>query len=395
MLRITGNIVSTTVHPDRVAGRIAAGGRSTAEPLFLSFNTFGQFARAAMSTLKKGQYVTLEGMPITLPGKQRPGRQPERNTILKVESLIKHADAGGSAVGRTSHVLFGRLGVTPSVNPVITSGEGAFSAANLSVAENVTYVQRQTGEVVERTQWHNVSVYGAPNHNPASGLAAGDPVLVRGRIESDKYTSLSGVRVGAVKTVAAELVCGEQHHQSVELIGVADDVEYDHARNIATMSLMINPLRQDPFRVPLIVHGRRATDITNGRYLLAAGIIESAPKKSRRVRAEYTDVTLLDTPAAPGGTGVGKTDLTIIGSLAEKPEARLTESGGQPIAVADATLVISDNKSPLTIDVSIWRNAAEIVSEYAEKGDRILMRGSLGPDSERALSARVNYVRMI
>ncbi|MCY4652574.1 MAG: hypothetical protein OXC95_05350, partial [Dehalococcoidia bacterium] len=86
MLNITGNIVSTTVHEDRVTGRIAAGARGS-EPFYISFTSFGAFAKNAMSTLKKGHHATLSGMLITLPERQTTrNRAPERNTILKVES---------------------------------------------------------------------------------------------------------------------------------------------------------------------------------------------------------------------------------------------------------------------------------------------------------------------
>ena len=261
MLNVTGNIVSVTVHPDRAAGRIAVGGR---RPLFLPFTAFGPFAQRVMSRVEKGQYVTLSGHLTTLPKRQVSAGRSERNTVLKAESLVIHGPkgpaAGGSGRGRTDVALFGRVGHTPDIAQEIAHAGGAFSAANISVAENVSYVQQGTGEVVERTQWHSVAVYGEPDSNPAANLAAGDAVFIRGYVESDSYEALDKTRINAVRTVATELVSGQRGHLSASVCGIVKSARRGPDHTEATLN--IAPIGAENFEIELIAPGAESGDVS-------------------------------------------------------------------------------------------------------------------------------------
>lgn len=404
MLTVTGNIVSNTAHPDRVSGRIAIG-KGSAEPLFLSYTAFGPNAYS-MKDLQKGDYVTLTGRLVTLPERTKNDGTVERNTILRAESSLMHGSdeaRGGSGRGKSLHALFGRLGQAPQINHSVEGPRGHFSAANFSVAENVTYVDRNTGDVMERTHWHNIVAYGPPNDSPAAGLDTGSPVLVRGRIEADLYTSGKGVRVGALRTVADELVHPGRSSHFAEICGVIENV---HRRGDPTI-VTIRSERADGTRISIplsIAAGPDIAGITAGRYLHAVGEVGaelSAPEQKMTLKAGARNVTLLDTMSAPGGSQAGYSTVHAVGVLAEKPVAKLTVSGGESLAIAETTLVSANGAGePANLPVSIWRNAAEIASEYADKGTRIYGSGYLmavsdeQEQAERNVAA-INYVRII
>lgn len=396
MLNITGNIVSVTIHPDRATGRIAVGGR---QPLFLPFTAFGPFAQRVMSMVEKGQYITLSGHLTTLPKRQVSAGRAEQNTVLKAESLVIHGPkgpaAGGSGRGRTDVALFGRVGHAPDITGEIAHAAGAFSAANISVAENVSHVQQSTGEVVERTEWHSVVVYGEPNSNPAANLAQGDAVFIRGYVESDSYEALDKTRINAVRTVATELVSGQKNHLSASVCGTVKSARRRSDHIEATLN--IAPIGAESFDIELLAQGAESADMTEGRYLAVSGTLthKRGPRSPLRLRADARSITMLDTDARPGGTGAGRSSVYAVGTLNEKPDATVLDRDGEKIAVASALLDAGGDGRPQEIELTVWRNAAEILHEYSGPGDRLLMTGSLGASRDGTARPRINFVRML
>ena len=403
MLTVTGNIVAISKRNDRTGGRIAVSRRGN-DTMFLQFTSFGAFAKGPMSILEKGRYATLTGRLVTLPKRQSVNRTPERNTILRVESLAAHGSRrtpGGSGTGRSLHTLFGRVGQSPEIKRSISSGERAFSAANFSVAENVTYVQRDTGDVIERTEWHNVTAYGEPQQNPADRLLAGDAVLTRGRIEPDTYTALDGTRVNALRTIADKLVFGDAATRFIDLCGTARDTTCD--AGLTRMNVRVSRGDRARVLIKVTVTGELPQN-PEGRGVLVLGRLDPKgpePDSGYAVTADPRNITFLDT-GPDTGSGYDFSNLHAIGTLKATPDARLIETSGQSMAVADATLICGPKDDAVEMPVTIWRGAAEIVHEYAGAGDRVYVSGSLMPAgpaedpdySERAV-ASINYVRML
>ena len=59
------------------------------------------------------------------------------------------------AFGMNRVELIGRLGADVAVNHLVSGGR----VANLSVATDDTYINRQTGEKVDRTEWHRIVTF--------------------------------------------------------------------------------------------------------------------------------------------------------------------------------------------------------------------------------------------
>lgn len=82
--------------------------------------------------------------------------------------------------------LIGYLGADPEVRQ--TQG-GA--VCNLRVATTETWRDRD-GAKQDRTEWHNVTAWGAMGENCARYLAKGRQVAVEGRLQSNEWTDQAG-----------------------------------------------------------------------------------------------------------------------------------------------------------------------------------------------------------
>ena len=86
-------------------------------------------------------------------------------------------------------ILIGNLGADPEIR----NTQDGRSVANLSMATNETWRDRNTGERRERTEWHRVSIFNenlvriVENH-----LHKGSKVYVEGQIRTRKWQDRSG-----------------------------------------------------------------------------------------------------------------------------------------------------------------------------------------------------------
>ena len=84
-------------------------------------------------------------------------------------------------------IVVGTLGKDPEVR-FTQSGR---AVANFSVATNESWVG-QDGNRQERTEWHNIVVWGKQAENCGQYLAKGRQVCVQGRIQTRKWTDQNG-----------------------------------------------------------------------------------------------------------------------------------------------------------------------------------------------------------
>jgi len=84
-------------------------------------------------------------------------------------------------------ILIGNLGADPEVRHT----QGGSAVANLSVATNERWTDRD-GNPQERTEWHNVTVWGKTAEHCGQYLSKGRSVYVEGRIQSRTYTDRDG-----------------------------------------------------------------------------------------------------------------------------------------------------------------------------------------------------------
>ena len=98
-------------------------------------------------------------------------------------------------------ILLGRLGADPEVR-YMPSGS---AIANLSVATNDGYKDKQTGEYKESTEWHRVVLFGRTAEVAGEYLKKGGMVYIEGRIRTTKWQGKDGQDRYTTEVVAASM----------------------------------------------------------------------------------------------------------------------------------------------------------------------------------------------
>ena len=96
-------------------------------------------------------------------------------------------------------ILIGNLGRDPEVR-YLPSGD---AVANFSIATSENWKDRN-GQRQERTEWHNISMFGRLAEIAGQYLKKGSKVYIEGRIQSRKYTGKDGI-----ERTAYDIVCSE------------------------------------------------------------------------------------------------------------------------------------------------------------------------------------------
>jgi single-strand DNA-binding protein len=105
------------------------------------------------------------------------------------------------ARGVNKAIIVGTLGQDPEVR-YTASGS---AVANLSVATNETWKDRQTGEAQERTEWHRIVMFGKLAEIAQQYLKKGSQAYFEGRIQTRKWQDQSGNDRYSTEIVANEM----------------------------------------------------------------------------------------------------------------------------------------------------------------------------------------------
>ena len=96
--------------------------------------------------------------------------------------------------------IIGRVGKDPEVR-YTTNGD---AIANFTVATSERYKDKQTGEAVEKTEWHNVSAFRRLGEIVGEYVRKGSLIYIEGKIQTRKYEK-DGVTHYATSIVASEM----------------------------------------------------------------------------------------------------------------------------------------------------------------------------------------------
>jgi single-strand DNA-binding protein len=98
-------------------------------------------------------------------------------------------------------ILVGNCGRDPEIH-YLPSGQ---AVANVSIATSSRRKDRNTGEMVEDTQWHRVTFYERMAEIAGEYLKKGRPVYVEGRLKYGKFTNKDGQEQNTVDIIATEM----------------------------------------------------------------------------------------------------------------------------------------------------------------------------------------------
>lgn len=98
-------------------------------------------------------------------------------------------------------ILVGNCGRDPEVR-YLSSGQ---AVANVTLATSSKRKDRNSGEMVEDTQWHRITFYERLAEIAGEYVKKRRPIYVEGRLKYGKYTDQSGVERNTVEIIATEL----------------------------------------------------------------------------------------------------------------------------------------------------------------------------------------------
>jgi single-strand DNA-binding protein len=98
-------------------------------------------------------------------------------------------------------ILIGHLGADPETR-AMPSG---MTVANLRLATSENWKDKQSGEQQERTEWHNVAMFGRLAEIAGEYLRKGSQVYIEGRLRTRKWQDKSGADRYTTEIVANDM----------------------------------------------------------------------------------------------------------------------------------------------------------------------------------------------
>lgn len=105
------------------------------------------------------------------------------------------------ARGINKVILIGNLGKDPDIR--YTAGGAA--VANVTIATNESWKDKTTGEMQERTEWHNVVFFSRLAEIVGEYLRKGSQVYIEGRLQTRKWQDKSGNDRYTTEIIANEM----------------------------------------------------------------------------------------------------------------------------------------------------------------------------------------------
>jgi len=105
------------------------------------------------------------------------------------------------ARGINKVILIGHLGADPETRYMPSGG----AVTNLRLATTESWKDKNTGDQQERTEWHNVAMFGRLAEIAAEYLRKGSQVYIEGRIRTRKWQDKEGNDRWTTEIVANEM----------------------------------------------------------------------------------------------------------------------------------------------------------------------------------------------
>lgn len=105
------------------------------------------------------------------------------------------------ARGVNKAIIIGHCGRDPQV----AYSTGGTTIVNLSLATTEKWTDRNSGQPVERTEWHRVVIFGKLAEIAAQYIKKGSQVYIEGRLQTRKYTGRDNIEKYTTEIVANEL----------------------------------------------------------------------------------------------------------------------------------------------------------------------------------------------
>ena len=103
--------------------------------------------------------------------------------------------------GINKAIILGTIGKDPEMR-YAASGS---AIASFSVATNESWVDKNTGQKVEKCEWHNITAFGKLGEICGQYLKKAGQVYIEGKIQTDKWQDNEGKDRYSTKIIASEM----------------------------------------------------------------------------------------------------------------------------------------------------------------------------------------------
>ncbi len=108
-------------------------------------------------------------------------------------------------------ILVGNLGQDPEVRYMPSGG----AVANISIATSESWKDKQTGQPVDKTEWHRIVFFNRLAEIAGEYLKKGSQVYVEGKLQTRKWQDHTGVDRYSTVVVASEALDAEERLMSI------------------------------------------------------------------------------------------------------------------------------------------------------------------------------------
>jgi single-strand DNA-binding protein len=105
------------------------------------------------------------------------------------------------ARGINKVILIGNLGADPETR----SMPSGMSVSNIRIATSESWKDKQSGETKERTEWHNIALFGRLGEIAAQYLRKGSQVYIEGSLRTRKWQDKDGKDRYTTEIIANEM----------------------------------------------------------------------------------------------------------------------------------------------------------------------------------------------
>lgn len=105
------------------------------------------------------------------------------------------------ARGINKVILVGNLGADPETRYMPSGG----AVTNMRIATSESWKDKQTGEQKDRTEWHNVAMFGRLAEIAAEYLRKGSQVYIEGKLRTRKWQDKDGNDRWTTEVIADEM----------------------------------------------------------------------------------------------------------------------------------------------------------------------------------------------
>ena len=133
--------------------------------------------------------------------------------------------------GLNKVVLIGNLGRDPEIR----YSQQGLAVVNFSIATSEQWTDKNTGDRQEKTEWHNIVVFGKQAETCQKYLSKGSQIFIEGRLQTSTYEK-EGQTHYMTKIVVSnfQFLGGKQDNQSSESGQISDSEPGNHIKDRKT-----------------------------------------------------------------------------------------------------------------------------------------------------------------